>query len=117
MIVYGKTSGSTTTPLEDPQLVRDKDGKREVPLYLMVLTKQAAVPWCVYMHLFKYVIKGRCGAYERVLTVHTAERTALDIHADLEKLPPVVLPDDVIDRSNLFDDVRGEEGTDRGVEP
>jgi len=102
MLIYGKASGNTTTPLEDPQLNRDAEGRRVVPLYLMLLTKQEAVPWCVHMHLYKYTLKGKTGAYEKLFTVSTPESVALDLHADLEKLDALTLPDDIIDRSNLF---------------
>ena len=102
MLIYGKASGNTTTPLEDPQLNRDVEGRRVVPLYLMLLARQEAVPWCAHMRLYKYTIDGKTGAYKQLFKISTPERVALDLHADLEKLGPLTLADDIIDRSNLF---------------
>lgn len=88
------------------RLERGEDGVRRVPLYLMLLMKREAAPRCVHMELFKYSFDKHVGAYNILFKVFTTEAAALDMHADLEKLPLLALPDDIVDRSELFHDVR-----------
>jgi hypothetical protein len=105
MIVYNKpgAKGSFCISRTDNEL-------RKVPLYLLILMQRESAPSCVYMNVFKYKLEKYFGEYELLFGVFTTEKTALELHADLAKLPPLELPDAIEDRSGIFYDLPREAG-------